>query len=130
MSARTKWKRGVVGHVGEALEIARVGELVEYDDTRLRGLQDEPYEVGSDEAGAAGDQGVSASRCFSSGSDVVAALGGADSFLRLLEAGGLFGQIPGSDGRDLLSRPLRSAPSLRSTACSKRTQSPMEASRF
>ncbi|MFT5442990.1 MAG: hypothetical protein ACI8W3_002034, partial [Myxococcota bacterium] len=46
----------IVTHVGEALEIARVGELVEHDHTGVGFSQRESRVVGADEAGAAGNE--------------------------------------------------------------------------
>src|SRR5690606_19027995 len=48
---------GGILHIGEVLEVARVGEQVEVGDLPLRPLaQQEPYEVRADETGAAGDE--------------------------------------------------------------------------
>ena len=46
----------VAGHVAQALEAARVGQLVEDDDARRGARQGEPDEVRPDEAGPAGDE--------------------------------------------------------------------------
>ena len=57
---------GVVEHVGQVLQAAGVGELVEDDDAGAGLGEGEPHEVAADEAGAAGDeQGFHAGRKYS-----------------------------------------------------------------
>ena len=45
----------IISNVRQALQVARVGQRIEIDDVMVRVLYQETAEVGTDEAGSAGD---------------------------------------------------------------------------
>ncbi len=51
-----EFQAGVAEHAVQALQAARVGELVEHHDAGAGLGEDEPHEVAADETGAAGDE--------------------------------------------------------------------------